>query len=541
MKLSDYVVDFLSKYVKHIFMVAGGGAMHLNDSVGKKKIEVPMLHEQAAAISAEAYSRIRGMGVCMVTTGPGGTNAITGVAGAWYESTPMIVISGQVKRADMINGRGVRQYGIQETDIITIVKSITKYAVTVTEPKTIRYHLERAVHEATTGRRGPVWLDIPLDVQSAEIEPDKLQGFIDEDWEKPSLKEEVEQVIKLLNAAQRPVLMLGNGARNDLVLDFARVMNIPVLSTWGAMDMLSHFNHLYFGSPGAVASRGPNFILQNADFVLFIGARLDQTITGYDKEQFCQNAKRVIVDVDKAELEKTPAELYIQADARNLMQKVLYNKWAIKPLMREKWLEYCESMFQNYHISYEWVKQIHFDDVIVSGSSGVTLDELWLSVVLKPNQRMFSTMGLGAMGFAIPAAIGAALASGKHVTCIDGDGSFQLNIQELDTVRRLGLPIKFYYLNNRGYRSIRLTQDRFFDGRHVGSEFDFVDINKIAAVYEVDITQIYTGNEERPPRYDSMLTDEGVQTAKPLYDMYPPLPRDELFRNMIDEVKNEQR
>jgi len=514
-------------------MVAGGGAMHLNDSVGKYKMEVPMLHEQAAAIAAEAYARINGMGVCMVTTGPGGTNAITGVAGAWCESTPMLIISGQVKRADMMNGRNVRQYGIQELDIVTIVRSITKYAVTVREPHTIRYHLERAMYEATTGRKGPVWLDIPLDVQSAEIDPDKMQPFEPPEVDAPSLKDEVNQVLEWLNEAERPVLLIGNGARNNLLLDFVRMLNIPVLSTWGAMDTLGHFNHLYFGSPGAVASRGPNFILQNADFVLIIGARLDHTITGYDKEQFCQNAKRVIVDIDRAELEKTPAELYIEADSKTFMQKVQLNKWNIKIKFHHTWFGYCERVFQDYHLHYDWTDQVKSNDIIVVGSSGVTLDELWLSVVLKPNQRMFSTMGLGAMGFGIPAAIGACLASNKPVTCVDGDGSFQLNIQELDTVRRLGLPIKFYYLNNRGYRSIRLTQDRFFDGRHVGSEFDFVDINRLADVYGVDITEICTGSAERPPRYDSMLTADGVQTAKPLYDMFPPLPRDELFRNML--------
>jgi len=495
--------------------------MHLNDSVGIKKMDVPMLHEQAAAIAAEAYSRINGMGVCLVTTGPGGTNAITGVAGAWCESTPMIVISGQVKRADMINGRGVRQYGIQELDIVTIVESITKYAVTIREPNTIRYHLERAIHEATTGRRGPVWLDIPLDVQSAQINPEKLIPFSVEDYEVPDLKTEITETIRLLNEAKRPVLVLGNGARTRNVLEFVKLLNIPVLSTWGAMDILSHWSFLYFGCPGAVASRGPNFILQNADFVLFIGTRLDQTITGYDKNQFCPNAVKVVVDVDKAELEKTENALLVNADAEIFMQKVLLNHWAVSRSADRDWLEYCEKVFQEFHISYDWVKQIKFDDVIVSGSSGVTLDELWLSVVLKAGQRMFSTMGLGAMGFGIPAAIGAALASGKPVTCIDGDGSFQLNIQELDTVRRLKLPIKFYYLNNGGYRSIKLTQDRFFDGRHVGSEFEFVDINKIAEIYGVDITEIKTGNEERPPRYDSMLTSDGIQTAMPLYDMYP--------------------
>jgi acetolactate synthase-1/2/3 large subunit len=254
MKLSDYVIEFCQEHVGHIFLVTGGGAMHLDDSIGKYNMDVSMQHEQAAAIAAEAYARFAGFGVCCVTTGPGGTNALTGVAGAWLDSTPMLVLSGQVKRADMINGQGVRQSGLQELPIVDLAKHVTKYAACVTEPNTIRYHLERAYYEATSGRRGPVWLDIPLDVQSAEINPNKLIAFEVPEIDEPTLKNEVHKFIELYNDAKRPVLLIGNGARQESIEEFIELLRIPVLSTWNAKDIYT--GHLYVGSPGAVAERG---------------------------------------------------------------------------------------------------------------------------------------------------------------------------------------------------------------------------------------------------------------------------------------------
>ncbi len=540
MKLSDYIMQYLSAYVRHVFLVTGGGAMHLNDSLGTSGImPVPMLHEQAAAIAAEAYARLNGLGVVMVTSGPGGTNAITGVAGAWLESTPMLVLSGQVKRADMRNGRGMRQHGLQELDVISMVKHITKYAATVLEPATIRYHLERAIYQATHGRKGPVWLEIPLDVQSAEIDAGKMQGYEILYDETPSLIDEVRETINLLNKAERPMLLLGNGARAENTVEFAELLDIPVLSTWNAADIMTHEHYLYFGSPGVVASRSANYILQNADLIISIGARLDFTMTGFDRSLFAPNAKKVIVDIDPAELYKVPADVTVCADAVDFMRKVILNKDFLNTELVEDWWEYCNHMQELYSISYAWVEELDIqkDDIIIPGSSGVTLDELWLSVRLAEGQRMFATMGLGAMGFAIPTAIGAALASGKRVICVDGDGSFQVNIQELDTVRRLNLPIKFYYLNNGGYRSIQLTQNAYFEGRHVGSEFDFPDINKIAEVYGVDITEIVMEDEPLPPRYKSTLNADGTQTVGRLENLYPYLPDDEHERNMISHAR----
>ena len=532
MKLSDYVVEFLSHHVNHIFGVTGGGAMHLDDSA--RNLFVPMMHEQAAAIAAEAYSRISGMGAIIVTNGMGGTNAITGVAGAWCESTPMFIISGQVKRADMRGGLGVRQYGLQELDIIPMVSPITKYAVTITDPHTIRYHMEKALHLATSGRPGPVWIDIPLDVQSADIDPKKMLSFEPDYEELPALRNEIEATIRLINASNRPVILLGNGARNADIVSLVSLLDIPVLSTWNAMDILSHKHPRYFGSPGAVASRGSNFIIQNADLIISIGARLDFTITGFDKAMFAPRAKKILIDIDAHELQKMPADIILCGDARTIVNKILLNHLSIESNKRFDWIRYCNNIYSKYAIKYKWTDELPISeyDIIIPGSSGVTLDELWLSVRLKIGQRMFSTMGLGSMGFAIPSAIGACLASGKPVLCIDGDGSFQLNIQELETVSRLKLPIKFYYLNNGGYRSIQITQDGYF-GRRVGSDFEFPNIYNIAECYGVDITEIEMENNELPPRYKSILHDDGTQEVNPLENMYPFLPDYELKENML--------
>jgi acetolactate synthase I/II/III large subunit len=540
MRLSDYVLDHLAQYVRHVFLVTGGGAMYLNDSLARSRVgAVPMLHEQAASIAAESYARLNGFGVVMVTSGPGGTNALTGVAGAWLESTPMLILSGQVKRADLRSGiLPPRQYGLQELDIISMVKPITKYAVSVREPDRIRYHLEKAIHKAMHGRKGPVWLEIPLDVQSAEIDPAKQIAYEAPEIDEPTLRDEVMQTIQLLNEAARPVLLLGNGARAGNTREFAELLDIPVLSTWNAADILTHEHYLYFGSPGVVASRSANFILQNADLLICIGARLDFAMTGFDKAGFAPNAKKIIVDIDIAELGKIHTDVAVCADAETFMRKVILNKAFIQKTVFKtwEWMNYCIEMNSKYPISYDWVESldIRSEDIIIPGSSGLTLDELWLSIRLKEGQRMYATMGLGAMGFAIPAAIGAALASGRRVVCVDGDGSFQLNIQELDTVRRLSLPIKFYYLNNGGYRSIRMTQDSYFNGRRMGSEFVFPDINKVAELYGVDITEIVLPDAPLPPRYKATLNADGTQTVGRLENLYPYLPEEELERNMFN-------
>lgn len=313
-KLSDYLIKRLEETgARHMFMLPGGGAMHLNDSLGKSDVIkfVCCQHEQAASIAAEAYARVNGrIGLLMVTTGPGGTNALTGVAGAFLESTPMFVVSGQVKRLDMINGQGIRQQGMQEFDIISVVKPMTKYAVLIDDPNMIRYHFERALYEATHNRKGPVWLDIPLDVQATMIDEDKLIGYTP--FEIPEDEQFIEkkaiETIERLNKAERPVILAGNGIRlADAIPEFGELidaLDIPVLTTWNGIDLIDEENPLYFGRPGGLGHRYANFMQQNSDLFLSIGARLNLLQTGYNFNGFARGAYKIQVDIDRNELQK---------------------------------------------------------------------------------------------------------------------------------------------------------------------------------------------------------------------------------------------
>lgn len=598
-KLSDYVIQFIADQgVKHVFMVPGGGAMHLNDSLGRSKdIEfICNLHEQACAIAAEAYARVtNNLGVALVTSGPGGTNAITGVAGAWLESTPVLIISGQVKRSDLKRDLGVRQLGSQELDIVSIVKSITKYAVTILDPSTIRYHLEKALYLAKTGRPGPVWIDIPLDVQAAHVDPDALDGFNapvrDLSSEMKELFDQVKQTIELFNIATRPVLLIGNGVRlsgaqNEL-LQLVDMMQIPVLTTWMATDLLWEDHPLFFGKPGTVASRGANFTLQNSDYLLSIGARLDFAVTGFDQTLFARGAKKIIVDVDAAEIHKLKMTIDVSvcADARTFIQQILKQRKTIQPRDRSEWLEYCQEWKTKYPIvlpeywlqtdsvnayvfSTVLAEELSADDLIIPGSSGLGMDAFWLSFKIKAGQRLFSTGGLGAMGFGLPASIGGCLACGKKRTIsVDGDGGFQLNIQELETVARLNLPIKFFIINNQGYASIRASQKNYF-GRLVGADatsgLTLPDITKVASAYglrtaritdHTDLCQqirqvlkvpgpvvcevMVEPNQSVGPRITSAIKSDGSMVSKPLEDLWPFLDRQEFLSNMIIQPVNE--
>ncbi len=312
MKLSNYVVEFMADQgIRHVFLLPGGGCMHLVDSVGRSdRVQfICNLHEQACAIAADAYAQYSGnLGLCLVTTGPGGTNAITGLAAAWLDSTPSVFLSGQVKCADLKANLGVRQMGFQEIDIVRIVGPLTKYAITVLEPREIRYHLEKAVALARSGRPGPVWIDVPLDVQATEIDPASLPGFDPRELPAASPLDQIARLVRraigLLNESERPVLLLGNGARlagaAESFLRLAEELRIPVLTTWKALDLVDEEHPLYVGRPGAVGQRGANFVQQNADWLLTIGARLDFGQTGYNRRAFARAARKVIVDIDQA-------------------------------------------------------------------------------------------------------------------------------------------------------------------------------------------------------------------------------------------------
>ena len=495
MKLSDYVVHFIEQQgVKDIFLLPGGGCIHLVDSIGKSNINfVCNLHEQACSVAADAYGQYtNNIGVCLVTTGPGGTNAMTGVAAAWLDSTPMLILSGQVQKKDMINDRGTRQIGFQEISMVNIAAPLTKYAETVICPEEIRYHLEKAVYLAINGRPGPVWIDIPLDVQAAEIDETTLRGFTPDKKVGTNISEQVSNIIDDLNRAERPAILAGNGIRLAGSIDafnkLAGLLQIPVLLTWKAIDFMEEEHPLFVGRPGGVGQRGANFSQQNSDFLICIGARLDHGQTAYQHKFFAREATKVIVDVDENEINKLEMDIAypMAVDAGEFIEEMLRQKDKIN-IHASAWLSQCKQWQAKYPVvlpeyweQKEYVNNYVFIDalsdvlpegaLIVPGSSGGCSEVTMQAFRMKKGMRMFNSEGLGPMGFGIPAAIGGCIAAGRKETiCIDGDGGFVMNIQELEVVKRLNLPIKFFVLNNNGYVSIRNTQNTHFEGRLVAS------------------------------------------------------------------------
>lgn len=597
-KVSDYVIKRLEETgAGHMFLLPGGGAMHLNDSLGKsEKIQyVVCLHEQACAIAAEAYARVNNtLGLLMVTTGPGGTNALTGVAGAWLESTPMFVVSGQVKRADMINAQGIRQQGMQELDIISAVRSMTKYAALVDDPLMIRYHLERALWEATHGRKGPVWLDIPLDVQATMVDETQLIGYTP--FTLPGsrgLEKKVLQTIEALNRAERPVLLAGNGIRlSGAVEEFeelTRALNIPVLTTWNGIDLIEEENPLYYGRPGGLGHRYANFMQQNSDCFLSIGARLNLLQTGYNFDGFARAAYKVMVDIDEAELHKLNVrpDLAVCADAGAFIRALLQHKDLIQKRDRSAWFAYGDRMKAKYPIvkpeyweQKELVntyclletisRQMTAEDVYVSGSSGSCIDISMQTFRVKKGQRVFCTKGLASMGYGLPSAIGACLASGgKRTVGVNGDGGFVMNIQELETIRRLNLPIKLFVLCNRGYGAITATQTNLFQRHFVAcneeSNLSIPPIAKVAAAFGLQTVSIYSNAEleekvkealeydgpvivevftpitlTAAPKQVSYKRKDGQMESLPLEYMNPPLSEEEMRENMWIELFEER-
>lgn len=606
MKLSDYVMRFVADLgVKHVFLVTGGGAMHLNNSLAEEKRLTPIcnLHEQASAIAAENYSKATNhLGVCLVTTGPGGTNAVTGVAGAWLDSTPMIILSGQVKRPDRAFDHhnqplGMRQVGVQEVDIVSIVDSITKYAVTVLNPEDIRYHMEKAAFLASHGRPGPVWIDIPLDVQASPIEPSSLRAFDpteltahDPRLAPSALQTKVREIVSQLNRAERPMLLIGNGIRlaraeKELQL-LLRKLDIPTEVTWLAIDLIADDDPLYVGRPGTIAQRGANFAIQNCDFLLSIGARLDRVVTGYAPDRFARAACKVMVDIDPSELQKmdNTVQFPVCADAGDFIRAMLEQADHIEPKDRIDWKQRCvrwreryplvlpehkvpESRVSAYNFAEVMSQQLSDGDFVISGSSGTGIELFLLAFRTRKNQRIFHTTALGAMGFGIPAAVGAGIVadaanSGRRIICVDGDGGFQFNIQELETVRRLGLPIKFFVLNNEGYGSIRASQTAFFGASKIGCDATngqtLPDVRQVAHAYGIasdtisdqhdlagEIRRVLDTpgpvvcdvhlvlDETRLPRLSSVQLPDGSFVSKPLEDLWPFLDRDEFQENML--------
>ncbi|MBU2043671.1 MAG: thiamine pyrophosphate-binding protein [Candidatus Omnitrophica bacterium] len=590
-KLSDYLVQFLARQgIKDVFMVSGGGIIHLTDSLGRNKNikYICNYNEQATSYSAEGYARFRNrISACLVTTGPGSTNALSGVASAWMDSVPMLVISGQVKRELIADYQKLRQIGEQEVNIIDMVRPITKYAATTTNPKRIRYELERCFYEATSGRPGPVWLNIPLDVQGSLIDPRSLPSFLPEKSGGKSssgLKNKVKRTISLLKQSKRPVLFCGYGIRlagaGNLLEQLLDKVKIPVLLSFNGMDLLSEDHPSLVGKPGIVGQRRANFAVQNSDYFLSIGSRLNIKIVGYDYKNFAARAKKIIVDIDSQELKKSTVcpDLAVTADAGDFLKEFI--RQAVKAGIRidQKWLAACRQWKGRYpsiskdfldnkkhvntYVFYDRLSDVvKSQDVIISGNALSALC-LYQAFKVKKGQRVFTNNGYGAMGWDLPAAIGACIANNRRPTiCVTGDGSIQMNIQELQLVKHHRLPLKIFIFNNAGYTSIRLTQDNFFNGFYVGADkasgVSNPDFKKIAESYGLNYEKILTNRQlkskiakviSRPgpvfcevnvsprqglnPKTVSQRNPDGSFQSRPLEDMFPFLSREELEKNM---------
>lgn len=589
MKLSDYVWDRVAaEGVEDVFMLPGGGCMHLVDSLGRHPTLkfICNLHEQGTAIAVDAYAQVRGFGAGLVTTGPGGTNTLTGLAGAWLDSTPCLFISGQVKRADLKRDSGVRSLGFQEIDIVALVRSLTKYAVTVEDPATIRYHLDRAIHEARHGRPGPVWIDLPLDVQAAEIDPEGLMPWVADQSPADDLGAAVEQVLTALATSERPALLLGNGVRHAQAIPeaiaLAEQLGIPILTTWKAADFLAEDHPLFAGRPGAAGQRAANFAQQNADWLLVIGARLDQGQVAYMPELFARGAQKFIVDIDSAELNKLrmQAELKVQADAGGFIRCMTSRLTHAASASYEPWLQRIRDWKERYPVIGEkhWQAAdcvsayvlidvlsdlLSEDDILAPGSSGQCSELTYQAFKVTKGLRMVNSQGLGAMGFGIPGALGACVASGgKRTVCLDGDGGFHMNAQELETIRRLNLPVKLFVLDNQGYGSIRSSQRNHFKGRMVASDsssgLSLPDPLAVAAAYGIPTATLgsHEGiharvsallgapgplvckvklafDEPTEPRVVSYQRPDGSMTSRPMEDLFPLLDREEFQQQMF--------
>ncbi len=616
MQLAEYVFSWLAEYgVRDIFMVSGGGAMFLNNALGhEKRIQyICNHHEQAAAIAAEGYARVTNkLGVALVTTGPGGTNSLTGVIGEWLDSIPALFISGQVKFQTTILSRPdipLRQLGDQEINIVDIVKPVTKYAVTVTDPVTIRYHLEKAVWFATHGRKGPAWIDIPINVQMSEIQAEELMGFepskedlsvlihgmkVEEPLTAEMLQDSeiLDSVVEKIAKAKAPVILAGNGIRlGDALPEFHRLvhfLDVPVLMSFNGFDLLPSSEKKRIGSLGTIGVRGANIVLQSADCVLSLGTRNNIRQTSYNYENYAKNAKDfIVVDVDSAELKKGTVvpTLPIHADVKVFLTLLLkkleqldscaltknqghlrWLKWAVSkkerysPVLPE--YEHMKNGVQPYWFTKKLTELLKPGTVLGCANATPSIT-LFQSGIVKENQRFFCNSGCAAMGYGLPAAIGAAFAAkrdGRPVICLEGDGSLMMNLQEMQTVTQYGLPLKLFLFNNGEYASIRQTHDNFFDGFHTAcdpaSGVSFPDWKKVAAAFEWEYREIHSNCQleenirevlEMPgpvfcdvklvpnytfaPKLSSRRMQDGTIQSASLEDMFPFLPEEEMKTN----------
>ncbi len=518
-KVAKYISQFLADNgIKDCFMVTGGGAMHLDDALGHQEGIHCVFnhHEQACAIAAEGYARMTGrLAAVCVTSGPGGTNAITGVMGAWVDSIPMFVVSGQVKRETTIWAvpeLNLRQLGDQEFNIVDSVRNMTKYAVMVTNPQEIAYHLEKALFMASNGRKGPVWLDIPLDVQGAMVDTDTLIHFeADKEavWRTPEVRQSaIDILIRKIEESKAPLVLSGTGINlggaDEKLLAFLEKYRIPVVTAWNANDTVAYDNPYYVGMPGTVGIRSGNFAVQNCDLLISLGCRLNIRMIGYNHYDFAKNAFKAIVDIDPRELYKptVQADLPINADVSEFLDAMLKQDYEPRPFHAE-WLKWCRDLLLRYPAvrpeyhggglinPYVFIDKLFGQltpaDRIICGN-GAACVVTFQAAKIKQGQRMFTNSGCAAMGYGFPAAIGVAVSdNSKRTICIDGDGSVMMNIQELATVAYNKLNVKLFILNNNGYLSIRQTQRNLFKPPYIGidseSGIGFPDFGKLAEAF----------------------------------------------------------
>lgn len=603
-KLSDFIAKYLKERynVTHFFMVSGGGAMHLNDSLGRYIDYTANHHEQACAIAAEGYSRLKGntLSVVNVTTGPGGLNTLNGVFGQWTDSVPVLYISGQVKIPTTMQhypNLNVRQLGDQEVDIISVVKPLTKFAKMVTDKNKIKYYIDKAIYEATTGRFGPVWLDIPIDIQASIVEEEELVEFKpqDEKQEIVCQNDELEQTLNKLAMAKKPLFVCGHGIRlSNQIKNFYKIvekLNVPVVTTFNGFDIMEEDNPFYIGRIGTVGQRAGNFALQNADCVLFLGTRNNIRQASYNYENFAKNAFKIVVDIDKNELYKPTidVDLRINADLKNFIPKMLekLNDDNFKINYSAKWLEFAQNLKNKYRFDktneyrqneneplnpYYFIRQLTNEldenDIVIMANGSACVCTYQVANV-KKGQRYILNSGNASMGYDLPCAIGAAVKTletkenkKRRIVCIAGDGSIMMNLQELETIKYNNLPIKLFVLNNSGYSSIRQTQRNFFKGHMTGSGNDsgvsvpqFYNIAKgfnlnatkideaknlnaqIKEVLEIDGFVLCEAMLQQEysfsPKLSSKKLDDGTMVSPSLEDMFPFISREEYQENIF--------